>query len=40
MNNQRVGILEKIGYGMGDAGCNIVGGAVFLFLNYYYTHLL
>ncbi|EAM9431697.1 TPA_asm: MFS transporter [Salmonella enterica] len=37
MNNQRVGILEKIGYGMGDAGCNIVGGAVFLFLNYYYT---
>lgn len=27
----------KIGYGMGDAGCNIVGGAVFLFLNYYYT---
>lgn len=39
MNKQRVGILEKIGYGMGDAGCNIVGGAVFLFLNYYYTDI-
>lgn len=37
MKNQRVKIWEKIGYGMGDAGCNIVGGAVFLFLNYYYT---
>lgn len=37
MNSQRLGIIEKIGYGMGDAGCNIVGGAVFLFLNYYYT---
>lgn len=37
MNRSRPGIVEKIGYGMGDAGCNIVGGAVFLFLNYYYT---
>ncbi len=34
---QRPKLLEKMAYGMGDAGCNIVGGAVFLFLNYYYT---
>lgn len=37
MKKERVGILEKIGYGMGDAGCNIVGGTVFLFLNFFYT---
>lgn len=37
MDKSRPKLLEKIGYGMGDGGCNIVGGAVFLFLNYYYT---
>jgi len=28
---------EKLGYGMGDAGCNMIGGAIMLFLNYFYT---
>ncbi|WP_075182178.1 glycoside-pentoside-hexuronide (GPH):cation symporter [Pantoea sp. 1.19] len=37
MQREHPGLLEKMGYGLGDAGCNIVGGAVFLFLNYYYT---
>ncbi|MDC9614814.1 MFS transporter [Xenorhabdus khoisanae] len=36
---EKISILEKIGYGFGDAGCNIVGGAVFLFLNFYYTDI-
>ncbi|MDC9580949.1 MFS transporter [Xenorhabdus sp. PR6a] len=37
--NEKISILEKMGYGFGDAGCNIVGGAVFLFLNFYYTDI-
>lgn len=36
-DHSRPNIFEKIAYGMGDAGCNIVGGAVFLFLNFFYT---
>ncbi|CNK68605.1 Sodium:galactoside symporter family protein [Yersinia aldovae] len=32
-------IKEKIGYGMGDAGCNMIGGAIMLFLNYFYTDI-
>ncbi|WP_340614398.1 MFS transporter [Xenorhabdus thailandensis] len=36
---EKISVLEKIGYGFGDAGCNIVGGAVFLFLNFYYTDI-
>ncbi|MDX7992061.1 MFS transporter [Xenorhabdus littoralis] len=36
---EKISTLEKIGYGFGDAGCNIVGGAVFLFLNFYYTDI-
>ena len=31
---------EKLGYGMGDAGCNMIGGAIMLFLNYFYTHAI
>ena len=26
---------RKIGYGMGDAGCNIIFGAIMLFVNYF-----
>ncbi|MDX7998472.1 MFS transporter [Xenorhabdus sp. Reich] len=36
---EKISTLEKIGYGFGDAGCNIVGGAVFLFSNFYYTDI-
>ncbi|WP_145566730.1 glycoside-pentoside-hexuronide (GPH):cation symporter [Yersinia aleksiciae] len=32
-------VKEKIGYGMGDAGCNMIGGAIMLFLNYFYTDI-
>ncbi|WP_371316084.1 hypothetical protein [Rosenbergiella nectarea] len=28
---------EKVAYGMGDAGCNMIGGAIMLFLNYWST---
>ena len=27
---------KKISYGMGDAGCNIIFGAIMLFVNYFY----
>ena len=37
LDQSRPKLFEKIAYGMGDAGCNIVGGAVFLFLNFFYT---
>ena len=37
MKGERLSIKEKIGYGMGDAGCNMIGGAIMLFLNYFYT---
>lgn len=37
MENSKLSVKEKIGYGMGDAGCNMIGGAIMLFLNYFYT---
>jgi sugar (glycoside-pentoside-hexuronide) transporter len=37
MKGTALSIKEKIGYGMGDAGCNMIGGAIMLFLNYFYT---
>lgn len=35
MNNNKLSVKEKIGYGMGDAGCNIIFGAIMLFVNYF-----
>ncbi len=32
MDKGRLSVREKIGYGMGDAGCNIIFGAIMLFL--------
>ena len=37
MNGSALSFREKLGYGMGDAGCNMIGGAIMLFLNYFYT---
>jgi GPH family glycoside/pentoside/hexuronide:cation symporter len=37
MNGSALSFKEKLGYGMGDAGCNMIGGAIMLFLNYFYT---
>ncbi|WP_437614605.1 glycoside-pentoside-hexuronide (GPH):cation symporter [Erwinia sp. V71] len=37
MNTAALSFREKLGYGMGDAGCNMIGGAIMLFLNYFYT---
>lgn len=37
MESSKLSIKEKIGYGMGDAGCNIIFGAIMLFVNYFYT---
>lgn len=37
MKATALSVKEKIGYGMGDAGCNMIGGAIMLFLNYFYT---
>ncbi|MBV7438263.1 MULTISPECIES: glycoside-pentoside-hexuronide (GPH):cation symporter [Aeromonas] len=37
MKNNKLSIKEKIGYGMGDAGCNILFGTIMLFVNYFYT---
>lgn len=35
MDKGRLSVREKIGYGMGDAGCNIIFGAIMLFVNYF-----
>lgn len=37
MENAKLSVREKIGYAMGDAGCNIIFGAIMLFVNYFYT---
>ncbi|MCT4705195.1 MFS transporter [Enterobacteriaceae bacterium H16N7] len=39
MENGKLSVREKIGYGMGDAGCNIIFGAIMLFVNYFYTDI-
>ncbi|WP_226571876.1 glycoside-pentoside-hexuronide (GPH):cation symporter [Mangrovibacter yixingensis] len=39
MQSNKLTMKEKIGYGMGDAGCNIIGGAIMLFLNFFYTDI-
>ncbi|MFU2082929.1 glycoside-pentoside-hexuronide (GPH):cation symporter [Gallibacterium anatis] len=39
MNQNKLSIKEKIGYGIGDAGCNIIFGAIMLFVNYFYTDI-
>ncbi|SUW65301.1 Inner membrane symporter yicJ [Buttiauxella agrestis] len=39
MESGKLSIKEKIGYGMGDAGCNIIFGAIMLFVNYFYTDI-
>ena len=39
MDNAKLSVKEKIGYGMGDAGCNIIFGAIMLFVNYFYTDI-
>ncbi|WBM70001.1 MFS transporter [Buttiauxella sp. WJP83] len=39
MENSKLSVKEKIGYGMGDAGCNIIFGAIMLFVNYFYTDI-
>ncbi|KGA32311.1 permease [Pectobacterium brasiliense] len=39
MKNNTLSVKEKIGYGMGDAGCNMIGGAIMLFLSYFYTDI-
>lgn len=40
METSKLTVKEKIGYGMGDAGCNIIFGAIMLFVNYFYTDIL
>ncbi|RKR03511.1 GPH family glycoside/pentoside/hexuronide:cation symporter [Kushneria sinocarnis] len=37
MQGTRLGIIEKIGFGMGDAGNNMTFAAVVMYLSYFYT---
>lgn len=37
MTQRRLGIVEKIGFGMGDAGNNMTFAAVVMYLSYFYT---
>ncbi|GLS91738.1 MFS transporter [Psychromonas marina] len=39
MNTIKLSIKEKIGYGLGDTGCNFVWQTVMLFLAYFYTDI-
>jgi len=39
LDSGKLSIKEKIGYGMGDAGCNTIFGAIMLFVNYFYTDI-
>ena len=38
-NNQKLSVMEKIGFGMGDAACGIVYSSVTMFLTYFYTDI-
>ncbi|WP_411899774.1 MFS transporter, partial [Salmonella enterica] len=40
MDKGRLSVRAKIGYGMGDAGCNIIFGAIMLFGSYFYTDIV
>ena len=35
METSKLTVKEKDRYGMGDAGCNIIFGAIMLFVNYF-----
>ncbi len=37
MNKIKLSLLEKVSYGLGDAGCNLVWQTAMLFLAYFYT---
>lgn len=39
MDKGRFLVREKIGYGMGDVGCNIIFGVIMLFVNYFYMDI-
>lgn len=39
MNTETLSLKEKIGFGMGDAGCNMVWGSITMFLAYFYTDI-
>lgn len=39
MKAQALSLKEKIGFGMGDAGCNMVWGSITMFLAYFYTDI-
>ncbi|MCU4166085.1 MFS transporter [Carboxylicivirga caseinilyticus] len=39
MKNQKLSILEKIGYGSGDAAVNVVISSMFLIITYFYTDI-
>lgn len=36
-DNQKLSILEKIGYGSGDAAVNVVISSMFLIITFFYT---
>lgn len=37
--NQKLSVMEKLGFGMGDAACGIVYTSVTMFLTYFYTDI-
>ncbi|WP_372651046.1 MFS transporter [Draconibacterium sp.] len=39
MKNQKLSLLEKIGYGSGDAAVNVVISSMFLIITYFYTDI-
>lgn len=39
MSKPILSVKEKIGFGMGDAACNMVWGAITMFLTYFYTDI-
>lgn len=39
MSRPVLSVKEKIGFGMGDAACNMVWGAITMFLTYFYTDI-
>ncbi len=39
MKSQKLGLLEKIGYGSGDAAVNVVISSMFLIITYFYTDI-
>lgn len=39
-NEEKIGLMEKVGFGLGDLACNFVWGAMGTYVVYFYTDVV